>query len=118
MRTIWHQHYFSAILAIAVALALPWHCIVHCAPQMQPSRHSQFVCDMTQTTPTITSNQHQFTSATPLPSAVHVAIWGDESVNVLHLFSHQYALIIPILFGIFPLPALHPPQYQPHLFSF
>ena len=65
MRTIWHQHYFSAILAMAVALALPWHCIVHCAPQMQPSRHSQFVCDMTQTTPTITSNQHQFTSATP-----------------------------------------------------
>lgn len=118
MRTIWQQHYISAILAMAVALALPWHCVVHCAPQMQPSHHTQFVCDMTQTTPTITANQHQLTNAASHPSAVHVAIWGDESVNVLHLFSHQYALIIPILFGIFPLPALHPPQYQSHLFSF
>ena len=118
MRTIWHQHYFNAILAIAVALALPWNCVVHCAPHMQPTRHTQFVCDMTQTTPTITSNQHQFTSATSSPSAVHVAIWEDQAVSSLRLLSHQYALFIPLLFGIFPLPALHPPQHQSHLFSF
>ena len=118
MRTIWQQHYFSAILAIAVALALPWHCIVHCAPQMQPSHHSQFVCDMTQTTPTITANQHQLTSATPLPSAVHVAIWGAGVFLAITVLRQRFGLFILVLVGISSPPALHPPQHHFALFSF
>ncbi len=118
MRTIWQQHYFRGLLAIAVALALPWSCVVHCAPQMQPAHHTQFVCDMTQTTPTITSNQHQFTSATSSPSAVHVAIWIGAALFLFRQRSHRYALFIPTLFGIRPTPALHPPQLHPRAFSF
>ena len=117
MRTIWHQHYISAILAMAVALALPWSCVVHCAPQMLPAHHSQFVCDMTQTTPTITS-AHQFTTRTQSPSAVHIAIWIGATIFLFRQPSHRYTLLIPILFGIRPTPALHPPQFHPRAFSF
>jgi hypothetical protein len=118
MRTIWQQHYISAILAMAVALALPWHCIVHCAPQMQPSRHTQFVCDMTQTTPTITANQHQLTNATSHPSAVHVAIWIAGVLLAITVLRQRFGLFIPVLVGISSPPALHPPQHHFALFSF
>ena len=117
MHTVWQQHYIRGFLAIAVALALPWSCVVHCAPQMLPAHHSQFVCDMTQTTPTITS-AHQFTTSTHLPSALHVAIWIGAAIFLFRQLSHRYTLLIPILFGIRPTPALHPPQFHPRAFSF
>jgi hypothetical protein len=117
MRTIWQQHYISAILTMAVALTLPWSCVVHCAPQMQPSHHTQFVCDMTQTTPTITST-HQFITNTHLPSALHVAIWIGAVIFLVRQLSHRYTLLIPVLFGIHPTPALRPPQFHPRAFSF
>ncbi len=117
MRTIWQQHYISAILAMAVALALPWSCVMHCAPQMIPTQHSQFVCDMTQTTPTITS-AHQFTTNTHLPSAFHVAIWIGVVFFLFRQRSHRYSLLIPVLCGIHPTSALRPPQFPPCAFSF
>lgn len=117
MRTIWQQHYISAILAMAVALALPWSCVVHCAPQMQLAHHSQFVCDMTQTTPTITTT-NQFTTGTHHPNALHVAIWIGVAVFLLRQLIHRYTLFIFVLFGIHPTPALRPPQFHPRTFSF
>lgn len=118
MHTIWQQHYIRAILAMAVALALPWHCVVHCAPQMQPSHHTQFVCDMTQTTPTITANQHHITSATPHLSAVHVAIWVTGVFLAITILRQRYGLFIPVLVGISSPPTLHPPQHHFALSSF
>jgi hypothetical protein len=117
MHTVWQQHYIRGFLAIAVALALPWSCVVHCAPQMQPAQHSQFVCDMTQTTPTIASAQ-QFTTNTHLPSALHVAILIGAVFFMFRQPSHRYTLLIPVLFGIHPTPALRPPQFHPRAFSF
>ena len=117
MHTVWQQHYIRGFLASAVALALPWSCVVHCAPQMQPAQHSQFVCDMTQTTPTIASAQ-QFTTNTHLPSALHVAILIGAAIFLFRQPSHRYTLLIPVLFGIHPTPALRPPQFHPRAFSF
>ena len=117
MHTVWQQHCIRGFLAIAVALALPWSCVVHCAPQMQPSHHTQFVCDMTQTTPTITS-AHQFTTNTHLPSAFYVAIWIGEVFFLLRQRSYRYTLFITVLCGIHPTPALRPPRFPSRAFSF
>jgi hypothetical protein len=74
MGTSWQQYYIRGILAIAVALALPWTCIVHCAPHLQPQQRTHFVCDMFQTATTAATNQPHLTSNTPRPHALHTAI--------------------------------------------
>gem|GEM_PF-4285381 len=118
MDTRWQQHYIRGILAIAVAMALPWTCIVHCAPHIQPQKRVYFLCDMFQAAATTPASQAHLTTNTPRPSAFHVGVGITLAQIFLHQQTTDYAALIVFFIGIVIPPTTHPPQHHPFFFSF
>lgn len=69
-----HNHILQGFLAIIVAGALPWGCIVHCMMQVGHMHHHGADCDMMVTVPNGSVSPFQFISSSTTPAAVHVVI--------------------------------------------
>ena len=69
-----HNHLLQGFLAIIVAGALPWGCIVHCMMLTGHMHHHGADCDMLVSVANEPLTPNQFISQPYTPAAVHVVI--------------------------------------------
>ena len=69
-----HNHLLQGFLAIIVAGALPWGCIVHCMMHTGHMHHHGADCDMLVSVANEPLTPNQFISQPYTPAAVHVVI--------------------------------------------
>ena len=105
-----HNPILQLFLAIIVAGALPWGCIVHCMMHNGHVHQHSADCDMMITVRNGPLSPNQFISPPYTPSAVHIVI--TSSFLTIKEFRFIEALLTKklMLYGITTPPLSPPPQ--------
>ena len=105
-----HNRILQGFLAIIVAGALPWGCIVHCMMHGGHMHHHGADCAMMVTVANQPTSPNQITSPPYQPSAIHIVITSSfltikEFLYIEALFTKKF-----MLSTITTPPLLPPPQ--------
>jgi hypothetical protein len=103
-----HNHILQGLLAIIVAGALPWGCIVHCMMHSGHVHQHGADCDMMVTVSNQPTSPDQITSPPYTPSAVHIVI-NNQFLSIKEFLSIEALLTKKFMLSSITTPPLSPP---------
>ena len=103
-----YNHILQGLLAIIVAGALPWGCIVHCMMHTNHMHHHGAECDMMVTVRNGPLSPNQFISPPYTPAAVHIVIIS-RFLTIKEFRVIEAILTKKLMFYSITTPPLSPP---------